>query len=303
MPISLQDGLTWFISAIVLYIIICLCVSIYARYGSDRGKSDSWWYNFPAWVQPTDFWTSTLFNIGPASYSFISNVSVLDTSVLSGAVYSNTTVKECLLKCEANKSCQGFTYVGNTCSLLSSFDGILPDASSNVIYFANGSEPSKTFLLTPGTVPLSNTINISSIAIPVSTNVATYTTVSNHGLKTGDYVNISGTSGINGMNVVTVTDSTHFTLPYIVTSDTSYSAGGTASRVVSLFTSTDTLYDCATKCYSNVTCTGFTTSPQTCIQYMATTLTVGDVSNASTASNTYIYSSIPISAYTDQFWT
>ena len=303
--ISVIDVLTWFAIAVAIYVIICACVSAYARYFSKRDDSSSWWYNFPAWVQPTDFWTNTLFNIGPNTYSFISNVSTLDTTILSGGVYSNAAINDCMLHCEGNKSCTGFTYVANTCSLVSGFDGMLPVASSNAVYFVDGSAPSKSFLPTAGKTISLSAINISSIAIPYNTNVATFTTTTNHGFTTGDYVNISGTNGPNGMNVVTVTDTTHFTFPYIVSADTNYGAGGTATRIVSFFTTSDSLFDCATKCYSNTSCTGFTfnSSPQTCVPYVATTLTANDVSTASSTSNTYLYGSLTVNSYTNEYWS
>jgi len=305
MAVSVRDILGWFFIVVILYIIICFSVAIYARYGSKKDDPNSWWYNFPSWIQPGDFWTSTLFNIEPSSYSYISNVSVLDTSTLTGGVYSNTSVKNCMLHCEGTKNCIGFTYIGSTCSLLSDYDGILPLTTSNVVYFVDGSIPSKSFSPIAGKTISLSSINISSINIPTSTNVATYSTTTSHGFTTGDYVNISGGNGINGMNVVTVTDTTHFTLPYVVLSDTAYGAGGTATRIVSFFISTDNLFDCATKCYSNALCTGFTfnSNPQICVPYVASTLTTNDVSTTSSTSNTYLYGSLKVNSYSQQYWS
>lgn len=74
--------------------------------------------------------------------------------------------------------------------------------------------------------------NPSSISVTSSSvaNPSVITTATAHGYVTGDKVNIAGHTGstpdINGNHTVTVTDSTHFTIPVNVT------VGGTGGTVV-----------------------------------------------------------------------
>ena len=278
-------------------------VSLYARFVSDRGDPSSMWYNFPRWVVPQRVWKN-LVGIEATTYSYISNVNAISVSALTGETYSNVTVNDCMLNCEKTvDKCVGFTYVANTCTLVSAFDGMLPVPSANTVYFIDGNDPVKSFTPTTGkAIPTPAPISIQTVNIPVATNVATYTTTTPHGFKTGDLINITDTSGINGMNVVTVTDSTHFTIPYIVTADTTLNAGN-AQRIISLIPpTTDSFFTCASKCYSNTSCTGFTvvSNPQSCIQYTAA-LTTDDISTTSATSNTYLYGTLTINSYTSDY--
>lgn len=85
---------------------------------------------------------------------------------------------------------------------------------------------------TEGT-PVDNGTQGSAITITTSSvaNPSTITTAAAHGLVTGDTVLIAGHSGstpsINGSQVVTVTDATHFTIPVNVTVG---GTGGTVTR-------------------------------------------------------------------------
>ena len=172
------------------------------------------------------------------------------------------------------------------------------------MYYVDGQGPTKPYVATPGKLPGAPVpISISAISIPVATNVATFTTTT-HTFKTGNMVTITGAGAANGSNVVTVTDSTHFTIPYKVTSDFTGAAGGTATLVLTTIppkTDVTSLADCATACFSNVTCTGFSYAPQQCLQY-TTALTTDMLTLASATSNTYLPGTPALTAYTGSYF-
>lgn len=302
---SLKSILINVVFAVAVYIIICLCVSLYARFVSDRGDPSSMWYKFPKWVQPASFWKKTV-GIETSTYSYTpSSIAVSTTAITDGTV-SNVTVSDCILACEAAApDCVGFRYntSSNTCYLSSLIDGIIPSTSSNVMYYIDGAGPTKQYIETSGKLPGAPVpISISAISIPTATNVATFTTTT-HTFKTGNLVTIAGAGAANGSNLITVTDSTHFTMPYKVTTDFTGAAGGTATLVLTTIpprTDVTSMADCAKACFSNVTCTGFSYAPQQCLQY-TTALTTDMLTLASATSNTYLPGAPILTSYTESY--
>lgn len=292
--------------AIVVYVIVCLCVSLYARFVSDRGDPSSMWYKFPKWVQPAKFWKNTV-GVTASTYSYTPSSIAVSMTAITNGTQSNVAVADCILACEsAAPDCVGFLYnkSSNTCYLSSLIDGIIPSNSSNVMYYVDGEGPTKQYTETTGKLPaIPVPISISAISIPTATNVATFTTTT-HGFKTGNMVTIAGAGIANGSNLITVTDSTHFTFPYPVTTDFTGTAGGTATLVLTTIppkTDVTSLADCATECFSNVTCTGFSYAPLQCLQY-TTALTKDMLTLASTTSNTYIPGAPKLTAYTGSYF-
>jgi len=291
--------------AIAVYIIICLCVSLYARFVSDRGDPSSMWYKFPKWVQPASFWKKT-FGLERSTYSYTPSSIAVSTTAITDGTMSNAAVADCILACEAAApDCVGFLYnkSSNTCYLSSLIDGIIPSDSSNVMYYVDGAGPTKQYIQTPGKLPEAPVpISISSISIPTATNVATFTTTT-HTFSTGNRVIIAGAGAANGSNLITVTDSTHFTMPYKVTTDFTGAAGGTATLVLTTIpprTDVTSMADCAKACFSNVTCTGFSYAPQQCLQY-TTALTTEMLTLASATSNTYLPGAPILTSYTTSY--
>ena len=291
--------------AIAVYVIICLCVSLYARFVSDRGDPSSMWYKFPKWVQPASFWKKT-FGLERSTYSYTPSSIAVSTTAITDGIMSNVTVSDCILACEAAApDCVGFRYntSSNTCYLSSLIDGIIPSNSSNVMYYVDGEGPTKQYIETTGKLPGAPVaISISALSIPTATNVATFTTTT-HTFKTGNRVIITGAAAANGSNIITVTDSTHFTMPYNVTADFTGVAGGTATLVLTTIppkTNVTSMADCATACFSNVTCTGFSYAPQQCLQY-TTELTTDMLTLVSATSNTYLPGAPVLTAYTTSY--
>lgn len=302
---SLKGILVNVVFVIALYIIVCLCVSLYARFISDRGDPSSMWYKFPKWVQPASFWKNT-FGITAGTYSYTASSIAVSTTAVTDGKQSNVSVADCILACEAvDSDCVGFLYnkTSNTCYLSSLIDGIIPSDSSNVMYYVDGEGPTKQYTETTGKLPAAPVpISISAISIPTATNVATFTTTT-HTFKTGNMVTIAGAGIANGSNLITVTDSTHFTFPYPVQSDYTGTAGGTATLVLTRIppkTDVTSLADCATACFSNVTCTGFSYAPLQCLQY-TTELTVDMLTLTSTTSNTYLPGAPKLTAYSESY--
>ena len=166
-----MNGLT----IIIIYVIICLCVSLYVRFVSDRSDPTSMWYAFPKWVQPAKQWKK-LAGIETGTYSFIPNAVALSYTAVSGgdSVMSNvSSVNDCMLACEGKApECIGFSFnkVSNTCSLASLMDGIIPSESSNVVYYNDDSPPLKQYFIVPQKIPATPVpINFSSVSIPTST--------------------------------------------------------------------------------------------------------------------------------------
>ena len=292
--------------AVAVYLIVCLLVSLYARFVSDRGDPSSMWYKFPKWVQPASFWKKTV-GVTAGTYSYTASSIAVSTTAITDGTQSNVTVADCILACEAAApDCVGFQFntSSNTCYLSSLIDGIIPSDSSNVMYYVDGQGPTKQYTATNGKLPAAPVpISISAISIPTATNVATFTTTT-HTFKTGNMVTIVGAGAANGSNVITVTDSTHFTLPYKVTSDFTGAAGGTATLVLTTIppkTDVTSLADCASACFSNVTCTGFSYAPQQCLQYTAT-LTTDMLTLVSATSNTYLPGTPTLKAYTGSYF-
>lgn len=303
---SLQGILVNVMFAIAVYIIVCLLVSLYARFISDRGDPSSMWYNFPKWVQPASFWKKTV-GIETSSYSYTPSSIAVSMTAITDGTQSNVTVADCILACEAAApDCVGFQYntSSNTCYLSSLIDGIIPSDSSNVMYYVDGEGPTKQYTETTGKLPATPVpISISAISIPTASNIATFTTAT-HPFKTGNMVTIAGAGAGNGSNVITVTDSTHFTIPYNVTSDFTGAAGGTATLVLTTIppkTDVTSLSDCATACFSNVTCTGFSYAPQQCLQY-TTALTTDMLTLTSATSNTYLSGAPKLTAYSSSYF-
>jgi hypothetical protein len=302
---KLKDLLINVMYAVIVYVIVCLCVSLYARFISDRGDPSSMWYELPKWVQPADFWKKIV-GITASTYSYTASSIAISTTALIDGTQSNVSVADCILACEAEPDCVGFQYnkPSNTCSLSSLIDGIIPSDSSNVMYYVDGVGPTKQYTETTGKLPATPVpISISAISIPTTTNVATFTTTT-HTFKSGDLVTIAGAGAGNGSNVIAVTDSTHFTLPYKVTSDFTGTAGGTATLVLTTIppkTDVTSIADCATECFSNVTCTGFSYAPQQCLQYTAT-LTKDMLTLVSATSNTYLPGAPKLTAYTSSYF-
>ena len=264
------------------------------------------WYKFPKWVQPASFWKKTV-GITTDTYSYTASSIAVSRTAITDGTQSNVTVADCILACEAAApDCVGFLYntSSNTCYLSSLIDGIIPSDSSNVMYYVDGEGPTKQYTATPGKLPGAPVpISISAISIPTATNVATFTTTTNT-FKTGNMVTIAGAGAANGSNVITVTDSTHFTMPYNVTSDFTGAAGGTATLVLTTIppkTDVTSLADCATACFSNVSCTGFSYAPQQCLQYTAA-LTTDMLTLASATSNTYLPGTPALTAYTGSYF-
>jgi len=293
---------------IILYIIICLGTLLYARFVSDRGDPTSMWYKLPKWVQPSKFWKKT-FGIDSNEYLFIpSSVAVTATSI-SGGTFSNVSVNDCILECEAESpDCIGFLYnkTSNTCYLSSLIDGIMPSDASNVVYFIEDSGPTKQYFKTDGKIPATPVANaISSLIIDTTTNVATFTTMLDHSFVTGNRVMISGASYCNGSNIITATDSTHFTIPYATTVTSTASLNGTATLVL---TTTPPVPDitsaleCAADCSSNVSCTGFSYGPGQCIEYTTIPFKTSMLTQASATSNTYIPGVPKSTAYTAAYY-
>jgi hypothetical protein len=292
--------------AIAVYLIVCLLVSLYARFVSDRGDPSSMWYKFPKWVQPASFWKKTV-GVTTGTYSYTASSIAVSTTAITDGTQSNVTVADCILACEAAApDCVGFQFntSSNTCYLSSLIDGIIPSDSSNVMYYVDGEGPTKQYMATAGKLPATPVpISISAISIPTATNVATFTTTT-HTFQTGNMVTIVGAGAANGSNLITVTDSTHFTMPYKVTSDFTGAAGGTATLVLTTIppkTDVTSLADCASACFSNVTCTGFSYAPQQCLQY-TTALTTDMLTLDSATSNTYLPGTPKLTAYTGTYF-
>lgn len=303
---SLKGILVNVVFAIALYVIVCLLVSLYARFVSDRGDPSSMWYKFPKWVQPASFWKKTV-GITTGTYSYTASSIAVSTTAITNGTQSNVAVSDCILACEAAApDCVGFLYntSSNTCYLSSLIDGIIPSDSSNVMYYVDGEGPTKQYTATAGKLPAAPVpISISAISIPTATNVATFTTTT-HTFKTGNMVTIAGAGAANGSNLITVTDSTHFTIPFPVTNDFTGAAGGTATLVLTTIppkTDVTSLADCATACFSNVTCTGFSYAPQQCLQY-TTALTTDMLTLDSATSNTYLPGDPNLTAYTASYF-
>ena len=309
---SLKDILVNVMFAIAVYLIVCLCVSLYARFISDRGDPSSMWYKFPKWVQPASFWKKTV-GVETSTYSYTASSIAISTTAITDGTKSNVAVADCILACEAAApDCVGFQYnkTSNTCYLSSLIDGIIPSDSSNVMYYVDGQGPTKQYIETSGKLPAAQQVTISAISIPTATNVATFTTTT-HGFKTGNLVTIAGAGAANGSNIITVTDSTHFTIPYKVTADFTSPSGianftspsGTATLVLTTIapkTDVTSLADCATACFSNVTCTGFSYAPQQCLQY-TTALTTDMLTLTSATSNTYLPGAPKLTAYNESY--
>jgi hypothetical protein len=302
----LKDWTMSGLTVIIIYVIICICVSLYIRFVSDRSDPTSMWYAFPKWVQPAKQWKK-LAGIEVGSYSFIPSSLALSYITVPGSdsVLSNvTSVNDCMLACEGKApECIGFSFntISNTCSLASMLDGVIPSESSNVLYYSDVSPPLKQYFIVPQKIPATPVpINFSSVSIPTSTNVATVTTSTDHGFKTGHYVTTTG----YGSNAITVTDSTHFTFPYRVAADVTTGVG-TATLLLSLITPDLTLsyIDCAKTCYSNTTCSGFTFSSSSgCIPYTITPFTKDFLTQTSATSNTYIPGTPVLTPYTSSYY-
>lgn len=306
--------------AVFIYFLVCLGTTMYARFVSDRGISSSIWYKFPKWVQPASFWKNT-FDITPGKYSYTPNTIALSEAAIE-TMSNVSSVDDCMLACEgSDKDCIGFRYVptSNTCYLASTLDGIMPDTNSNVMYYVDGGEPSKQYFVTAGKGPAPQTVTISAISIPTATNVATFTTTT-HTFKTGNLVTIAGAGAANGSNIITVTDSTHFTIPYKVTADytspsgTTVTAGGTVNFIDPI-RGTATLVlttippnadvtspeACGTLCFSNTSCTGFTYGPGIgCNQY--TTILTTDMLTATVTANTYLPGAPVLTPYAGAYY-
>lgn len=303
---TIKEWLMNLFMLILLYVVICLAVSLYARFVSDRSDPSSMWYNFPKWVQPAKAWKK-MAGIEVGSYSYIESAYAVQSTAISGedATLSNvSSVNDCMLVCEANApDCVGFSFnkISNTCSLASTLDSVVPSDSSNIMYFSDSSPPMKQYFVTPGKVPATpSPITISSVSIPTSTNVATVTTTAAHGFTTGNYVTTTG----YGSNVITVTDSTHFTFPYRVTTDVSV-ASGTATLVLSLIPPDSTLsyIQCAQACTSNTTCSGFTFDTASgCMQYTTTPFNKEMLTQSVATSNTYINGTPVLTSYTSSYY-
>jgi len=297
------------IFAVLIYFIVCLGTTLYVRFVSDRGSSSSMWYTFPKWVQPASFWKDT-FGISPGEYQYSPGTSALSIALIKDGTLSNvSSVNECMLECEASDDCAGFRFnsTSNTCYLSSTIDGIMPSDSSNVMYYADGGEPSKEYFVTAGKGPAAPVpISISSISIPTATNVATFTTTT-HTFITGNRVIIAGAAAANGSNIITVTDSTHFTIPYKVTSDFVLQfgvAGGTATLVLSTIPARTNVLSaeaCGSLCFSNTSCTGFTYGPGIgCNQY--TTVLTTDMLTETMTANTYLPGTPVLTPYTSAYY-
>jgi hypothetical protein len=292
--------------AVLIYFIVCLGTTLYIRFVSDRGSSSSMWYKFPKWVQPASFWKDT-FGISPGEYQYSTGTSALSTAAISDGTLSNvSSVNECMLECEAADDCAGFMFnsTSNTCYLSSTIDGIMPSDSSNVMYYADGGEPSKQYFVTAGKGPAApQPISISAISIPTATNVATFTTTTAHNFASGNRVLMLNTSVATGSNIVTVTDSTNFTIPYAVTSDFTATAGGTATLVLSTIppkTDVTSAEACGALCFSNTSCTGFTYGPGSCTQYTAVLTT--DMLTETVSANTYLPGTPTLTPYTSAYY-
>ena len=292
--------------AVFIYFLVCLGTTMYARFVSDRGSSSSMWYKFPKWVQPASFWKDT-FDITPGTYSYTPNTIAL--SAATTETMSNvSSVDDCMLACEgADDDCIGFRYdpTSNTCYLASTLDGIMPVTNSNVMYYVDGGEPSKQYFVTAGKGPATpQPISISAISIPTATNVATFTTTTNHSFVSGNRVLMLNTSVATGSNIVTVTDSTHFTIPYPVTSDVTAAAGGTATLVLSTIppkTDVTSAEACGTLCFSNTSCTGFMYGPDIgCNQFTAALTT--DMLTATISANTYLPGAPVLTPYAGSYY-
>jgi len=292
--------------AVFIYFIVCLGTTMYARFIADKGNSSSMWYKFPKWVQPANFWKDT-FGIKPGTYSY--TTSTIALSAAGTETVSNvSSVNECMLECEgAEEECVGFRYdpTSNTCYLVSTLDGIMPVLNSNVMYYGTGGEPSKEYFVTPGkglATPLP--VSISGISIPTATNVATFTTMTDHKFVSGNRVTVAGAGAANGSNIITVTDSTHFTLPYPVTSDFTAAAGGTATLVLTTIpvrmdvTSAEA---CGTLCFSNTSCTGFTYGSGIGCNQFTTALTT-DMLTTDMSANTYLPGTPILTEYTGKYY-
>jgi hypothetical protein len=117
---------------------------------------------------------------------------------------------------------------------------------------------------------------------------------------------ISGASYCNGSNIITVTDSTHFTIPYITTTTiTTALLGGSATLQLTTIpprTDITSAVDCAADCFSNVSCTGFSYGPGQCVEYTTIPFKTDMLTQASATSNTYIPGAPKATAYTDTYY-
>lgn len=303
LAMSIISGIVF---AVFIYFIVCLGTTMYTRFASDRGSSSSTWYKFPKWVQPAKFWKDT-FGISPGTYSYTSNTIALSAAATE-TISNVSSVDDCMLACEgADDDCIGFRYdpTSNTCYLASTLDGIMPVTNSNVMYYVDGGEPSKQYFVTAGKGPATpQPISISAISIPTATNVATFTTTTAHNFASGNRLLMLNTSVATGSNIVTVTDSTHFTIPYAVTSDVTATAGGTATLVLSTIppkTDVTSAEACGTLCFSNTSCTGFTYGPGIgCNQYTAALTT--DMLTATVTANTYLPGAPVLTPYSGAYY-
>jgi hypothetical protein len=303
LAMSILGGIAFIV---FLYFLVCLGTTMYARFVSDRGSSSSMWYKFPKWVQPTKFWKDT-FGITPGTYSYTANTIAL-SSATTDTMANVSSVDDCMLACEgADNDCIGFRYdpSSNTCYLASTLDGIMPVLNSNIMYYVNGGEPSKEYFVTAGKGPATpQPVSISAISIPTATNVATFTTTTDHKFVSGNRVLILNTSAATGSNIITVTDSTHFTIPYAVVSDFTAAAGGTATLVLSTIppkTDVTSPEACGTLCFSNTSCTGFTYGVGMGCNQFTTALTT-DMLTMTVTANTYLPGAPVLTPYAGTYY-
>jgi hypothetical protein len=134
----------------MIYVLVAgsITLVLYTRIG--QGDPKGFWYTdrdklkkyiFKSWIDWAGY---------PSTFSFKEQSTVISSTAYKSL--SNVAVTDCMLKCEsANEraktpKCVGFSYsnTSNTCSLLSTMDGILP--ASNTLYFIDGFDTAREYI-------------------------------------------------------------------------------------------------------------------------------------------------------------
>lgn len=298
----IKDYVQWIIIALVLYYLIVIITIVILKWDltGSRGKADSMFYNFPAWIIPNKAihdWVGY-----PDKYSQMSNKTpVYKVNTENDTDYTNSSPEECMLACAGDSSCSGFIFnqsdplvkTGN-CILVSDMGGFVPSDTSNTVFtkdaFTTGSQYVE---YKSQIIPDPPSLVISAIQLDPVTNVAIITTSTPHTWATNDRVTISGASlPINGSNVITVIDTSNVSFPYVTMTAVTVNTGGAITRPNSTIpknTINNTVFSCASNCYSNTACTSFmfNDTSKECTQLTRKVISTELVATTSTV-NTYI---------------
>jgi hypothetical protein len=125
---------------VVIYMIIAGGVTLAYFFRTGSGTTGGLWYqDRQKWIPKSWIrWAGY-----PAVFSNISGQKPSSTSVYK--TLTNTPLKKCMLECDGandrtTTKCGAFMYnpTSNTCTLYDGLNGLIPDTSSNVLYFVSG---------------------------------------------------------------------------------------------------------------------------------------------------------------------